>query len=103
MARDNIAMGPINRTLTWLACGLIRAYRVTLSPLLGWHCRFYPTCSAYALEAFCHYGFMTGSYLTLKRLLKCHPWHAGGSDELPSLTLPPKPSEVTLCKPNNVD
>lgn len=65
---------------------LIQVYRYTLSPLLGARCRFYPTCSAYGLEAIRRYGAWRGGWLTLKRLGRCHPWHAGGVDPVPSLT-----------------
>ena len=93
----------MDRALAWLPRGLIRSYRLLLSPFVGWHCRFYPTCSAYALAAYSQYGWAKGSYLTLQRLLKCHPWHAGGCDELPLLTSPTQSPEGTVCKPNNVD
>ena len=63
--------------------GLIAAYRVLLSPLLGPSCRFYPTCSAYAAEAIEKHGALRGTWLALKRLSKCHPWHAGGVDPVP--------------------
>lgn len=102
MATITAIVEQMHRTLKWLTCMLIRAYRLLLSPLLGWHCRFYPTCSSYALLAYQQYGWLQASKLTLLRLLKCHPWHAGGLDELPKPTLP-KPSEVNLCKPNNAD
>jgi len=65
---------------SYIAVGLIRLYQWTLSPLLGPTCRFYPTCSNYAIEALKHSGFMRGSWLTLKRLARCHPWHPGGID-----------------------
>lgn len=71
-----------------LAIGLIQGYRYAISPLLGSRCRFYPTCSAYGLEAFTHYGFLTACKLTITRLLKCHPWHPGGVDLVPK---PEKP------------
>ena len=58
----------------------IQAYRRLLSPVLPPSCRFHPTCSAYALEAIRRYGPFKGSYLSLLRLLKCHPWHPGGYD-----------------------
>jgi uncharacterized protein len=63
-----------------LAQALIRIYQWTLSPFLGQTCRFYPSCSNYAIEALRRYGFMQGSWLTLKRLGRCHPWHPGGID-----------------------
>lgn len=62
---------------------LIRCYRYTLSFWVGQHCRFYPSCSAYAEQAVMQYGFFRGSFLMLKRLLRCHPWHQGGEDPLP--------------------
>ncbi|MGE0155505.1 MAG: membrane protein insertion efficiency factor YidD [Geobacter sp.] len=58
----------------------IHVYRRLISPVLPPSCRFYPTCSAYALEAIRRYGPYKGSYLSLRRLLKCHPWHPGGFD-----------------------
>ncbi len=63
--------------------GLIAAYRVAFSPLLGASCRFYPTCSAYASEAIERHGALRGTWLAIKRILKCHPWHAGGFDPVP--------------------
>ena len=63
---------------------LIKFYRYVISPLLGPpRCRFYPSCSDYGLEAIQRYGAVRGSYLTLKRLLKCHPFHEGGIDPVP--------------------
>jgi putative membrane protein insertion efficiency factor len=62
---------------------LIRAYQLTLSPLLGPRCRFYPSCSQYALEALRTHGSLRGCALALRRLLRCHPWHAGGYDPVP--------------------
>ena len=66
-----------------LLVGLIKAYRYFLSPLLGPSCRFYPTCSAYAVEAVETHGAIKGAWLALKRILKCHPWHSGGVDPVP--------------------
>ncbi len=71
------------RVLTLIPLSLIGIYRYLISPLLGSHCRFYPTCSHYAEDAYKRYGFLKGSYLTIRRLLKCHPWHAGGIDPVP--------------------
>jgi len=62
---------------------LIRAYQILLSPLLGNNCRFHPTCSAYAATAVEQHGAGRGTWLTIRRLLKCHPWHPGGVDPVP--------------------
>jgi len=64
---------------------LIRGYQLALSPLLGRHCRFLPTCSAYTHEAVQRFGAARGAYLGLRRLLKCHPFHAGGHDPVPEI------------------
>lgn len=69
-----------------IATFLIRAYQVTLSPWLGGGCRFYPSCSNYALEAIDTHGAVRGSWLTLRRLCKCHPFHPGGFDPPPCRT-----------------
>jgi len=66
-----------------IALALIHAYKKVLSPFLGSHCRYYPTCSSYADEAIRKYGFLKGAFLGGKRLLKCHPFHAGGIDPVP--------------------
>ena len=66
-----------------LLLGLVEAYRVALSPLLGGHCRFWPSCSAYAEEAIRRHGAGRGAALALRRLLRCHPFHAGGIDPVP--------------------
>lgn len=67
-----------------LAIFLIRFYQRVISKyiLRGKNCRFYPTCSEYSLQAYTKYGFIKGSFLTLKRILKCHPFHQGGYDPL---------------------
>ncbi|MCM3599135.1 membrane protein insertion efficiency factor YidD [Robertmurraya korlensis] len=61
----------------------IRFYQVAISPLKPPSCRFYPTCSHYGLEAIERFGPIKGGYLTIKRLLKCHPFHPGGFDYVP--------------------
>ncbi|MBA2653597.1 MAG: membrane protein insertion efficiency factor YidD [Gammaproteobacteria bacterium] len=58
----------------------LKIYRYTLSPMLGPRCRFYPSCSQYAIEALTNCGLIKGSYLIVRRLLKCHPFHPGGYD-----------------------
>jgi len=67
-----------------LLIGLVRGYRFFLSPWLGSACRFEPTCSAYSLQALQEHGAARGSYLTLRRLGRCHPWCEGGYDPVPS-------------------
>ncbi len=62
---------------------MLRAYQWCISPFLGHACRFTPTCSAYAIDALRQFGFLRGSYLSLRRILRCHPWHQGGYDPIP--------------------
>lgn len=66
-----------------LLAGAIRVYQRFVSPLFPRRCRFYPTCSEYARQALLRYGIVKGSYLGLRRLLRCHPWHPGGYDPVP--------------------
>ena len=65
---------------------LIRAYQLVLSPLLGPRCRFYPSCSHYALEAIESHGALRGSWLSAKRICRCHPFNPGGFDPVPHHT-----------------
>ncbi|MBL0927368.1 MAG: membrane protein insertion efficiency factor YidD [Phycisphaerales bacterium] len=67
--------------LPWL--GLLRLYQWTVSPLVGGHCRFVPTCSRYAQHAFRAYNPLTASWLTARRLARCHPWGGAGFDPVP--------------------
>jgi putative membrane protein insertion efficiency factor len=77
--------------LARLAAVLVRIYQLILSPLKqvffgsNCSCRFQPTCSCYARSALLEYGFWRGSWYALRRILRCHPWHPGGYDPLPSL------------------
>jgi putative membrane protein insertion efficiency factor len=64
---------------------LVKGYRLLLSPWLGSSCRFTPTCSAYSLQALESHGAAAGTYLTLRRLARCHPWCAGGHDPVPEV------------------
>ncbi len=66
-----------------LLIGLIRIYQWCLSPFLGASCRFYPSCSSYAIEAIEKHGALKGSYLMVSRLGRCHPWCDGGHDPVP--------------------
>jgi putative membrane protein insertion efficiency factor len=76
----NITVGAKMKRLLLIA---IRLYQLCLSPFVGGQCRFYPSCSAYASEAIDTHGALTGSWLALRRLLRCHPWHPGGVDPVP--------------------
>ncbi|WP_242908648.1 membrane protein insertion efficiency factor YidD [Actinomadura terrae] len=73
------ALGPVARVLILL----VRAYRRFLSPLLGQQCRFQPTCSAYGLEALQTHGAPRGTWLIIRRIGRCHPFHSGGYDPVP--------------------
>ena len=91
-----------------LLMGLVRGYRLLLSPWLGSACRFEPTCSAYSLQALEQYGAAAGSYLTVRRLARCHPWREGGIDPVPrelprgmrlfSRLMPTKPPSSSATK-----
>jgi hypothetical protein len=82
-----------------LLIGLVKAYRLLLSPWLGSSCRFEPTCSAYSLQALQTHGAAAGSYLTLTRLARCHPWCAGGHDPVPT----EKPRLFTQLIPSSTE
>ncbi len=69
--------------MRWLLTAPIRGYQLTLSPLLGPRCRFYPSCSHYALEAIERHGAARGGWLAAKRIARCHPLNAGGHDPVP--------------------
>ncbi len=64
---------------------VLRGYRTAISPALTPRCRFVPSCSAYAVEAVETHGALRGSWLAVRRLLRCHPFHAGGHDPVPPL------------------
>jgi uncharacterized protein len=66
-----------------LLLALIRGYQYLFRPLLGSNCRFYPSCSDYAREAVDKHGALKGSWLALRRILRCHPYHPGGFDPVP--------------------
>ena len=69
---------------------VIGVYRRFVSPLLGAHCRFHPSCSAYAQEALATHGLASGSWLAIRRIGRCHPWNPGGIDYVP----PPRPERA---------
>jgi uncharacterized protein len=68
---------------SWPLIGLIRFYQYAISPLLGRRCRFFPSCSEYAAESINRHGALKGSWLAIRRLGRCHPWHPGGYDPVP--------------------
>ncbi|MBF0231979.1 MAG: membrane protein insertion efficiency factor YidD [Desulfamplus sp.] len=69
--------------MKWILLLFIRLYQYLISPLIGPACRFYPSCSQYAFDAVIKYGSIKGSFLAVKRVLKCHPFHPGGFDPVP--------------------
>ena len=79
MAGESAAPGIVARVA--MAC--IRFYQRRISPLLGAHCIYTPTCSEYALQAIRKYGFLRGGLMGIKRILRCHPFHEGGYDPVP--------------------
>jgi putative membrane protein insertion efficiency factor len=74
---------PLFRPLAWIGIVPVRAYQWFISPLLPPSCRYEPTCSAYAVEALQRHGLLRGSFLTARRLLRCHPWGGSGYDPVP--------------------
>lgn len=75
-----------NNIIVKLVQTLLKLYKYTLSPLLGPSCRYQPSCSSYACEAVEKYGVITGGWMSLRRILRCHPFHAGGYDPVPENT-----------------
>ena len=70
---------PLVRPLQWL----IRGYQIAISPMLGNRCRYFPSCSEYAIEALEKHGMFKGGWLGVRRIGRCHPWHPGGYDPVP--------------------
>lgn len=78
------AYGAIKGVMQWVLIGLIKTYRLLVSPILGNCCRFYPSCSCYAETAIQRFGPFKGIWLVLWRILRCHPFHPGGIDPVPN-------------------
>jgi hypothetical protein len=77
-----------------LAVGAVRAYQWTIRPLIGANCRFWPSCSEYAVDALRSHGALRGSGLAARRILRCNPWCDGGYDPVPPATARPTPRGV---------
>ncbi|MDX1639759.1 MAG: membrane protein insertion efficiency factor YidD [Balneolaceae bacterium] len=69
--------------MKYLLIGIVRLYQLIISPYLPSSCRYHPTCSQYGIEALRRHGALKGSWLTIRRLLRCHPWGEGGYDPVP--------------------
>jgi uncharacterized protein len=74
----------ISNFLVKIACFIIKFYQQVIGPFLMPRCRFFPSCSEYSWQSFTRFGFALGIFLTIKRLLKCQPFHRGGFDPVPS-------------------
>ena len=94
--RDQDQPSPAMSPAALLVSLPIRAYRLVLSPWVGMHCRFHPTCSAYALEALAKHGAFRGSLLAARRIARCNPWGGAGLDPVPERR--PKGSQSTRSK-----
>ena len=81
---------------------LIKVYRFTLSPFIGQHCRFTPSCSQYATEAIERYGSIKGSWMAAKRLSKCHPFHTGGWDPVPENSISANMSPENISRQDSI-
>jgi uncharacterized protein len=81
--------------MKYLLIGLLRAYRLLISPLYGQVCRYHPSCSAYALKAVQVHGSLRGTWYAVRRVGRCHPWAAGGYDPVPP-EMPPVSSDGPL-------
>ncbi len=89
--------------MKYVLIGLLKAYRFAISPLYGQVCRYHPSCSAYALEAVTVHGSLRGTWLSVRRLGRCHPWSAGGYDPVPSKAVPSNTVPSESVPPANLD
>ena len=83
----------LGRLLAWPLLGLVALYRVAISPWLGANCRFEPSCSEYAMQALRVHGAFRGTWLTIRRIGRCHPWGGSGYDPVPDKEQDPVESE----------
>ncbi len=82
-AADTGAVAGISAVVAGIGVGAVKTYQWTVRPLIGPHCRFWPSCSDYAIEALRRHGAAQGSAMAAKRILRCNPWHPGGYDPVP--------------------
>lgn len=87
---------PFEKAFGFMLKGVIFAYRILLSPILGNNCRFHPNCSAYAVEAIDIHGPFKGLWLAAKRIGRCNPWRPGGVDPVPDRKAPPVSKEPPI-------
>lgn len=90
MAKNSNQSFSINNYLSILAIKCLKGYQLVLSPWIGNQCRFTPSCSHYAIDAYTHFNCLKASWMTIKRIAKCNPWHEGGIDEV----APPKKIKI---------
>jgi putative membrane protein insertion efficiency factor len=83
MAARPLKRSALTSLPAWCALQLVRGYQVLVSPLMGGHCRYIPSCSEYCRQAIQRFGLLRGGWLTLKRLARCHPWGSAGFDPVP--------------------
>ncbi len=95
MAEETPAPIPPQRVslLAWPLIAAVRVYQATLGHVMGGHCRFYPTCSHYSIDALKTHGALKGGWLTIRRILRCHPFGGSGFDPVPPRDSPPTPGK----------
>ncbi len=99
MAAVKKARDLIGKPLTMILQGLVRGYQLLISPVLPGSCRFYPTCSSYAIEALGHHGALKGGWLALRRITRCHPWGGSGLDPVPGSELAVRANQEACKSP----
>jgi putative membrane protein insertion efficiency factor len=92
---NRVSRASVSAAAVWLLVAPLRVYQRFVSPVIPPSCRFYPSCSAYAVEALQVHGPLRGSWLTVRRLLRCAPWHPGGYDPVPH---PGRPAAHTTAE-----